>query len=170
MAFIFENTSIPGVIIIQPRVYGDQRGYFMETYKKEDYVAVGIEKEFVQDILDARNEADFVVVFAHWGNEYEKEPNDYQRHMAQLMAEGKADVVIGTHPHVVQPVEMMKRPDGGDMLVYYSLGNFRADQAFDEDTKTGAEALFSIEYCYDGVRIAGYEIKEIDAYWKDALD
>ena len=49
MAFIFENTSIPGVIIIQPRVYGDQRGYFMETYKKEDYVAVGIEKEFVQD-------------------------------------------------------------------------------------------------------------------------
>ena len=52
--------------------------------------------------------------------------NDYQRHMAQLMADGGVDVVVGTHPHVVQPVETIKRPDGGDMLVYYSLGNFRA--------------------------------------------
>ena len=127
------------------------------------------EKEFVQALKDARTEADFVVVYAHWGNEYEKEPNDYQRHMAELMAQGGVDVVIGAHPHVVQPVEMMKRPDGGDMLVYYSLGNFRANQGFDEETKTGAEALFTIEHCYDGVRIGGYEIKEIDAYWKDAL-
>ena len=128
------------------------------------------EKEFVADLKSARNEADFVIVFAHWGQEYEKEPNDYQRHMAQLMAEGGVDVVVGSHPHVVQPVEMVKRPDGGNMLVYYSLGNFRAGQAFSEDTKTGAEALFTIEHCYDGVRLAGYEIKEIDAYWKDALD
>ena len=128
------------------------------------------EKEFVADLKSARNEADFVIVFAHWGKEYEKEPNDYQRHMAQLMADGGVDVVVGTHPHVVQPVETIKRPDGGDMLVYYSLGNFRAAQGFSEDTKTGAEALFTIEHCYDGVRLAGYEIKEIDAYWKDALD
>jgi hypothetical protein len=56
------------------------------------------------------------------------------------------------------------------MLVYYSLGNFRAAQGFSEDTKTGAEALFTIEHSYEGVRLAGYEIKEIDAYWKDALD
>ena len=127
------------------------------------------EKEFVEELKSARDEADFVIVFAHWGQEYEKEPNDYQRHMAQLMAEGGVDVVVGSHPHVVQPVEMVKRPDGGNMLVYYSLGNFRAGQAFSEDTKTGAEALFTIEHCYDGVRLAGYEIKEIDAYWKDAL-
>ena len=128
------------------------------------------EKEFVEELKSARDEADFVIVFAHWGQEYEKEPNDYQKHMAQLMAEGGVDVVVGSHPHVVQPVETVKRPDGGNMLVYYSLGNFRAGQAFSEDTKTGAEALFTIEHCYDGVRLAGYEIKEIDAYWKDALD
>ena len=127
------------------------------------------EKEFVRELKEAGEEADFVIVYAHWGNEYEKEPNDYQKHMAELMAEGGVDVVIGAHPHVVQPVEMMKRPDGGDMLVYYSLGNFRANQGFDEETKTGAEALFTVEHCYDGVRIGGYEIKEIDAYWKDAL-
>ena len=49
MAFTFEKTKIPGVIIIQPQVFGDNRGYFMETFKKTDYVAAGIDKEFVQD-------------------------------------------------------------------------------------------------------------------------
>ena len=49
MSFQFEQTRIPGVVIIQPQVFGDSRGYFMETYKKEDYAAAGIDKEFVQD-------------------------------------------------------------------------------------------------------------------------
>ena len=49
MAFTFEKTKIPGVVIIQPQVFGDSRGYFMETYKKGDFAAAGIDKEFVQD-------------------------------------------------------------------------------------------------------------------------
>ena len=49
MAFTFENTKLPGVIIIHPQVFGDQRGYFMETYKKESFAAASIDKEFVQD-------------------------------------------------------------------------------------------------------------------------
>ena len=49
MAFTFEKTKLPGVIIIQPQVFGDARGYFMETFKKIDYEAIGIDKEFVQD-------------------------------------------------------------------------------------------------------------------------
>ena len=49
MAFTFEKTKLPGVVIIQPKVFGDNRGYFMETYKKTDYEAAGIDREFVQD-------------------------------------------------------------------------------------------------------------------------
>ena len=49
MAFTFEKTKIPSVGINQPKVFGDNRGYFMETYKKDDYVAAGITREFVQD-------------------------------------------------------------------------------------------------------------------------
>lgn len=49
MAFTFENTKLPGVIVIQPQVFGDSRGYFMETFKKSDYAAAGIDREFVQD-------------------------------------------------------------------------------------------------------------------------
>ncbi len=124
------------------------------------------EEEFVKEIQAARTEADFVVVFVHWGNEYEKQPSEYQLHMSQLLAEAGTDVVIGTHPHVIQPMETMSRPDGGMMLVYYSLGNFRANQAQMEETLTGAEALFTIEHCYDGVRIGSFEMKEINAFWK----
>lgn len=49
MAFQFEKTKLDGVVIIQPQVFGDSRGYFMETYKKTVYAEAGIGKEFVQD-------------------------------------------------------------------------------------------------------------------------
>ncbi len=49
MAFTIEKTELPGVIVIQPQLFGDSRGYFMETYKKADFAAIGINKEFVQD-------------------------------------------------------------------------------------------------------------------------
>ena len=49
MAFQFEETRIPGVYIIHPQVFGDSRGYFMETYKKEQFAEQGIDVEFVQD-------------------------------------------------------------------------------------------------------------------------
>lgn len=49
MAFTFEKTSLPGVMVIQPQVFGDSRGYFMEYYKKNDFFDAGIVKEFVQD-------------------------------------------------------------------------------------------------------------------------
>ncbi len=46
MAFSFETTKIPGVVIIQPQVFGDSRGYFMETFKKSDFAAAGIDCKF----------------------------------------------------------------------------------------------------------------------------
>lgn len=49
MAFLFMETKIPGILIIQPQVFGDNRGYFMETYKKSDFLVAGIDREFVQD-------------------------------------------------------------------------------------------------------------------------
>ncbi len=49
MAFTFEHTKLPGVVVIQPQIFGDKRGYFMETFKKGEFEAAGITKEFVQD-------------------------------------------------------------------------------------------------------------------------
>lgn len=79
-------------------------------------------------ILDAKEIADVVVVSAHWGNEYTHEPTQDQRILAEKLASWGADIIIGTHPHVIQPVEYINNPDGRRTLVAYSLGNFISAQ------------------------------------------
>ncbi len=79
-------------------------------------------------VMAADEIADFVIVNAHWGVEYTHEPNDFQRELAKKLGEWGADVIIGTHPHVIQPVEFIDNSDGGRTLVAYSLGNFISAQ------------------------------------------
>ncbi len=81
-----------------------------------------------QRIMKAKEMADVVIVNAHWGNEYTHEPTDAQRTLAEKLASWGADVIIGTHPHVIQPVEYIINNDGRKTLVAYSLGNFISAQ------------------------------------------
>lgn len=118
------------------------------------------------NIVGAEKPADFVVVFVHWGDEYSVQISEEQRHFASLFAEGGADVVIGTHPHVVQETEKVQRPDGGEMVVFYSLGNFVADQGRSAETKEGAEAIFTVAHTYDGAALTGFETRKLNSYWK----
>ncbi|SIN99758.1 poly-gamma-glutamate synthesis protein (capsule biosynthesis protein) [Carnobacterium alterfunditum] len=77
-----------------------------------------------QDIERAKQVSDFVIVSAHWGEEHMLEPNEFQKQYAQLFTDLGVDVVIGTHPHVIQPIEWMEGENGNQTLVVYSLGNF----------------------------------------------
>lgn len=80
-------------------------------------------------IEEAREKFDVVVVNVHWGVEYTFTPTDYQREFAQKLADWGADIIIGHHPHVIQPVEWVERTDGsGKALVVFSLGNFISTQ------------------------------------------
>ena len=81
-----------------------------------------------QRIIKAKEIADVVVVSAHWGNEYTHQPTDSQRELAEKLAMWGADVILGTHPHVIQPVEYITNSDGRKTLVAYSLGNFISAQ------------------------------------------
>lgn len=76
------------------------------------------------DVQKAKEISDVVIVSAHWGDENTFEPNDLQKHYAQLFADCGVDVVIGTHPHTIQPVKWIKGSSGNKMLCVYSLGNF----------------------------------------------
>ena len=71
------------------------------------------------DVADARRRADLVVVWFHWGVELEQEPNGQQRALASTALDAGATVVLGAHPHVLQPVTRE-----GRKLVAWSLGNF----------------------------------------------
>ncbi len=72
----------------------------------------------------AKQQADVVIVSAHWGVEDSYTPNDDQKRYAELFCELGVDAVIGMHSHCIQPMQWMDRPDGKRMLVAYSLGNF----------------------------------------------
>lgn len=76
------------------------------------------------DIIRAEAMADITIVTVHWGTEYSHVPSETQREWADLFLDNGVDLVLGTHPHVIQPIEWLTREDGHKMLVYWSLGNF----------------------------------------------
>ena len=83
------------------------------------------EKEVVSDIKRAEKAADFTIVCPHWGTEYDRGISSYQEYWSQIFAENGADLVLGCHPHVIEPIKYVKgKKTGHKMLVYYSLGNF----------------------------------------------
>lgn len=87
------------------------------------------EEKVALDIARAKEVSDFVVVCPHWGTEYVYTPDSYQQKWTQFFYDHEVDLVIGTHPHVIEPVEWIEE-EGNDhkMLVYYSLGNFVSNQ------------------------------------------
>lgn len=81
-------------------------------------------EKMAEDIAKAKEVSDFVVVCPHWGTEYVLETTDYQENYATFLLEQGVDLVLGTHPHVIEPVEILQDEEGNEMLVYYSLGNY----------------------------------------------
>ncbi len=87
-------------------------------------------QKVVQDIKDLRDQVDLILINAHWGLEYQRNPSEEQRKMAELMSEAGADIIIGHHPHVLQPIEWIES-NQKKTLVVYSLGNFISGQKDD---------------------------------------
>ena len=83
------------------------------------------EDKVVADIAKAKEISDFVVVCPHWGTEYLLGTDSMQKKWTKIFLDNGVDLVIGTHPHVIEPIEMLTdETTGHQMLVYYSLGNF----------------------------------------------
>lgn len=80
------------------------------------------------DIVRAKAISDAVVVSVHFGNEYQRLPNDNQKHLVRELANAGANIILGHHPHVLQPAEWVERDDGQKTFVIYSLGNFLSGQ------------------------------------------
>jgi poly-gamma-glutamate synthesis protein (capsule biosynthesis protein) len=89
------------------------------------------ENKIKKDISSAKGISDVVVVSLHFGKEYQRLPNEEQIQLAKQLAQAGADIIIGHHPHVLQPMEWIKREDGRRSIVAYSLGNFFSGQTGD---------------------------------------
>lgn len=113
------------------------------------------ENKMVSDIERARELADFVIVAPHWGTEYTLTQTKNQEMWAQLFADHGADLILGTHPHVVEPIQWITGVNGNKTLVYYSLGNFSSNQA-QAKTMLGIFSLVRLVRTKDGVSIDSY--------------
>ncbi|MDP3988938.1 MAG: CapA family protein [bacterium] len=105
-----------------------------------------------QIISRAAKQVDVLTVSYHFGNEYENEPSARQRELAMRAIDSGARIVVGHHPHVIQPVERY-----GDGLIAYSLGNFVFDQNFSEDTMRG----LVLEVLFEGTNIVRVTPREV---------
>lgn len=132
---------------------GVKIGFLAYTYgtngiplpKGKEYLVNMIEKEkIIADIEEITPECDILVVSMHWGTEDSHTVNSMQEEYVDLLHSLGVDVVIGTHPHVIQKSELVQR-DGREMLVMYSLGNFLSAQ---DKVKNMLELmmLWEIEY------------------------
>lgn len=94
----------------------------------DEMVNIISEERILADIEEAREaDVDIMISYLHWGQEYQREPNEFQRHYAELLTREGVDIILGSHPHVIQPTEMLE-VDGNEAFVAYSLGNFVSNQ------------------------------------------
>ena len=92
------------------------------------------------DIEKVRDKVDLLIVSMHWGTEYRSEPTDEQKREAEYLSNLGVDIIIGTHPHVIEPISYIN-----DTLVIYSLGNFISAQSTNNDYNTMVELMTSVD-------------------------
>lgn len=126
--------------------------YIVNTFNDEARVR--------NDIRKAHRLADMVIVCPHWGTEYVYTPDAFQKKWTSIFLEEKVDLVLGTHPHVLENVEKLTSADGHEMVVYYSLGNFVSSQNYIPRI-LGGMALVTLIKDNNKAYIKTYEIEPI---------
>jgi len=120
-------------------INGVKIGFVSYNYYEFRGDLIKAEKATLEEIEKIRPLADVVVVFCHWGDEYKLKNNKEQENLAHKFIDLGTDIVIGSHPHVIQPMEEYK-----GKRIYYSLGNFIFDQDFNENVKKGLGVVVKI--------------------------
>lgn len=131
--------------------------WLVDVYRNEDG---SINYDLMSRRLEALNAvSDVQIVAMHWGEEYHTEPTEEQKELAQWLNQHGVEVIIGTHPHVIEPVEFIETPEQ-TTLVYYSLGNFISAQ--DQSMcMVGGMAKFNLDYNFDTKKTAFQNVQFI---------
>ena len=119
------------------------------------------DEQIASDVEAARAAgAEAIVACPHWGTEYMEGPDDDQRHWAQVLADAGADVIIGGHPHVLQPFETIAAADGRVVPVFWSVGNFVSGQQR-MDTMVGGMARATLSFEAGACRVSSCGITPV---------
>lgn len=107
---------------------------------KDYLVNIYSDEKVKNDIEKVRDKVDVLLVSMHWGNEYQTEPTAEQKRQAEYLSSLGVDIIIGTHPHIIEPITYIN-----DTLVIYSLGNFISAQSTNNDYNTMVELMTSVD-------------------------
>ena len=124
---------------------------------KVDLMNQWTKDKMIADLQAAKEMADFVIVFPHWGTEYVLNETAEEQEWAQFFSDNGADLIIATHPHVIQPVKWIEGVNGNKTLCYYSLGNFVSIQYYNF-SMLGGMAQVSITKDETGTYISEYDM------------
>ena len=122
-----------------------------------------------QGVIDSmkRDGAEAIVFYMHWGQEYKTSPNTYQKSIAQQLCNMGVDVIVGAHPHVIQPIDLLYSEDSQNTTVcLYSMGNAISNQRIEEmtglctsgHTEDGLFFNYTFSKDSDGVYLSGVDI------------
>jgi len=121
-----------------------------DVYRKIDPKAVAVE------IAAAKKDGDIVIVYPHWGDEYQHKHDARQSELAHAFIDAGADAVIGSHPHVIEGAEIYEGKP-----IFYSLGNLVFDQYFSDDTQQGLALRLNVDSAgIASVDLLPYEIPQ----------
>ena len=155
--FIYENGHFR--IAMLNYTYG-LNGFVLPSGKEYLVDTLYNKEKIIDDLTYAKNNSDFIIVFPHWGTEYTLTETTEQENWANFFAENGADLIIGSHPHVIEPLKIITTSSGKEVPVYYSLGNFISNQ--DEVTRMlGALAEITLVYDNGTVYVKSYKATPI---------
>ena len=130
------------------------------------YLLNQYDEDWLSDILkQAREEADFIIAFPFWGEQNSMDYTQEQERQAQFLADNGVDLIIGSYPHVVEPVKWITAENGDRTLVYYSLGNFQSIQSTVENM-LGGQANVTISKEEDGTHISDYSLDFVVTHYE----
>lgn len=130
------------------------------------YLLNQYDEDWLADILkQAREEADFIIAFPFWGEQNSMDYTQEQERQAQFLADNGVDLIIGSYPHVVEPVKWITAENGDRTLVYYSLGNFQSIQNTVENM-LGGQANVTISKEEDGTHISDYSLDFVVTHYE----
>lgn len=127
-------------------------------------------KKVKRDVQQAREKADVVIVFPHWGTQNSQDITEQQKKYTKLFSDLGVDIVIGTNPHVLQKVEWVENEESGKkMLVYYSLGNFISHQTNLEQL-LGGMAQITVERKAGEISVTDAKLLPLVTYYEINAD
>ena len=130
------------------------------------YLLNQYDEDWLSDILkQAREEADFIIAFPFWGEQNSMDYTQEQERQAQFLADNGVDLIIGSYPHVVEPVKWITAENGDRTLVYYSLGNYQSIQNTVENM-LGGQANITISKEEDGTHISDYSLDFVVTHYE----